>query len=98
MNSKAAQAVRRGQSAQRAEAGVCTIRFRPIYAMTDEALSNSEREAPDVPVHQPPDHEDYKDQPDYATDTDRSALTVVAAAVEPNPAPKENYEQQDDQN
>ena len=41
---------------------------------------------------------DYKDQPDYATDTDGSALTVVAAAVEPKPAPKENHEQQDDQN
>jgi hypothetical protein len=30
MTSKAAQAVRRSQSAQRAEAGVCIIRFRPI--------------------------------------------------------------------
>jgi hypothetical protein len=30
MNSKAAQAVRRSQSARRAEANVCTIHFRPI--------------------------------------------------------------------
>jgi hypothetical protein len=46
MNSKAAQAVRRNQSAQRAEAGVCTIRFRPIYAMTDEALSKLRERGP----------------------------------------------------
>ena len=51
-----------------------------------------------MPVHQPSDHEDDKDQPEYAADSDRSALTVIAAAVEPKPASKENHEQQDDQN
>jgi hypothetical protein len=49
-------------------------------------------------VHQPPDHEDDKDQPEYAADPDRSALTVIAAAIEPKPASKEDYEQHDDQN
>jgi len=51
-----------------------------------------------VPVHEPPDREDDKDQPEYAADPDGSALTVIAAAVEPKPAPEENHEQQDDQN
>jgi len=67
--------------------------------MTSEALSrNSEREAPDVPMHQPPDREDDKDQPDYAADPNGPALTVIAAAVEPKPASKEKHKQQDDQN
>jgi hypothetical protein len=57
-----------------------------------------ERESPDVPVHEPSDREDDKDQPEYAADPDGSALTVIAAAVEPKPAPEENHEQQDDQN
>jgi hypothetical protein len=48
-----------------------------------------------VPVHQPPDREDDKDQPDYAADPNGSALTVIAAAVEPKPAPKEKHEQHD---
>jgi hypothetical protein len=39
-----------------------------------------------VPVHQPPDREDDKDQPEYAADPDGSALTVIAAAVEAKPA------------
>jgi hypothetical protein len=30
-----------------------------------------------VPVHQPPDHEDDKDQTDDAADLDRAALTVI---------------------
>ena len=51
-----------------------------------------------MPVHQPPDREDDKDQPDYAADPNGSALTVIAAAVEPKPASKEKHEQQDDQN
>jgi hypothetical protein len=51
-----------------------------------------------VPVHQPPDREDDKDQPDYAADPNGSALTVIAAAVEPKPTSKEKHEQQDDQN
>ena len=51
-----------------------------------------------MPVHQPPDREDDKDQPEYAADPDGSALTIIAAAVEAKPASKENYEQQDDQN
>ena len=51
-----------------------------------------------MPVHQPPDREDDKDQPEYAADPDGSALTVITAAVEPKPTPKENEEQQDDQN
>jgi hypothetical protein len=44
-----------------------------------------------VPVHQPPDHEGDKDQPEYAADPDRPTLTVIAAAVEPKPASKENH-------
>jgi hypothetical protein len=51
-----------------------------------------------VPMHQPPDREDDKDQPEYAADPNGSALTVITAAVEPKPTPKENEEQQDDQN
>jgi hypothetical protein len=51
-----------------------------------------------VPVHQPPDHEGDKDQPEYAADPDRPTLTVIAAAVEPKPTSKENHEQHDDQN
>jgi hypothetical protein len=51
-----------------------------------------------VPVHQPPDHEGDKDQPEYAADPDRPTLTVIAAAVEPKPASKENHEQHDDKN
>ena len=51
-----------------------------------------------MPVHQPPDREDDKDQPDYAADPNGSTLTVIAAAVEPKPASKEKHEQQDDQN
>ena len=49
-------------------------------------------------MHQPPDHEDDKDQPDDAADPDRAALTVIAAAIEPEPTAKENHEQHDDQN
>ena len=62
------------------------------------SLRSSEREAPNVPVHQPPDREDDKDQSEYAADPDGSALTVIAAAVEPKPASKEDHEQQNDQN
>jgi hypothetical protein len=51
-----------------------------------------------MPVHQPPDHEDDQDQPEYAADPNGPALTVVAAAVVPKPASNENHEQQDDQN
>ena len=51
-----------------------------------------------MPVHQPPDHEDDQDQSEYAADPNRPALTVIAAAVVPKPAPEENHEQQDDQN
>jgi hypothetical protein len=66
--------------------------------MTNEVLSISEIEAPDMPVHQPPNHEDDQDQPEYAADPNRPALTVIATAVVPKPAPEENHEQQDDQN
>jgi hypothetical protein len=66
--------------------------------MTNEVLSSSEIEAPDMPVHQPSDHEDDQDQSEYAADPNRAALTVIAAAVIPKPAPEENHEQQDDQN
>jgi hypothetical protein len=51
-----------------------------------------------MPVHQPSDHEDDQDQSEYAADPNRAALTVIAAAVVPKPAPEENHEQQDDQN
>jgi hypothetical protein len=51
-----------------------------------------------VPVNQPTDHKDDKDSPEYAADPDRSALTVIAAAVKPKPASKYNHEQHDDQN
>jgi hypothetical protein len=51
-----------------------------------------------MPVHQPPNHEDDQHQPEYAADPNRPALTVIAAAVVPKPAPEENHEQQDDQN
>ena len=51
-----------------------------------------------MPVHQPPDHEDDQDQPEYATDPNGPALMVIAAAVVPKPASKKNHEQQDDQN
>ena len=51
-----------------------------------------------MPVHQPSDHEDDQDQSEYAADPNRPALAVIAAAVEPKPASKENHEQQDDQN
>ena len=66
--------------------------------MTNEVLSSSEIEASNVPVHQPPNHEDDQDQPEYAADPNGPALTVIAAAVVPKPAPEENREQQDDQN
>ena len=66
--------------------------------MTNEVLSSSEIEAPDVAVHQPSDHKDDQDQSEYAADPNRPALTVIAAAVIPKPAPEENHEQQDDQN
>ncbi len=49
-------------------------------------------------VDQPSDNEDDEDQPEYAADPDRSALTVIAAAVEPKPAAKEKQQQHDDQN
>jgi hypothetical protein len=49
-------------------------------------------------VHQPPDHKDDKDQPEYAAEPDGPTLTVIAAAVEPKPASKEKHKQQDDQN
>ena len=58
----------------------------------------AEIKAPDVAVHQPPDHEDDQDQSEYAADPNRPALTVIAAAVIPKPAPEENHEEQDDQN
>jgi hypothetical protein len=51
-----------------------------------------------VPVHQPPNHEDDQDQPKYAADPNRPALMVIAAAIVPKPASKEDHEQQDDQN
>ncbi len=51
-----------------------------------------------MPVHQPADREDDKDQAEYAADPDGSALTVIAAAVEPKPTPKEKHKQQDKQN
>ena len=51
-----------------------------------------------MPVHQPPDHEDDKDQPEYAADPDGSALTVITAAVVPKTPSKENHEQHDNQN
>jgi hypothetical protein len=49
-------------------------------------------------MHQPPDHEDDKNQPECAADPDGPALTVIAAAIEPKPASKENHEQHDYQN
>ena len=58
---------------------------------------SSEREAADVPVHQPPDHEDDGDQAEYAADPDGSALTMIAATIKPKPAPEQNEEQDDDQ-
>jgi hypothetical protein len=67
------------------------------FDLSPDYARNSEREAPDVPVHQPPDREDDEDQPEYAADPNGSALTVIAAAVEPKPASKENQEQHDDQ-
>ena len=51
-----------------------------------------------MPVHQPAYHEDDEDQAEYATDPDASALTVIAAAVEPKSTAKENHEQHDKQN
>ena len=51
-----------------------------------------------MPVHQPPDHEDDKDQPEEPADPDWSALTIIAAAVKPKPAAKEKQEQHYDQN
>ena len=70
----------------------------PDYAMPARLFRSSEREAPNVPVHQPPDREDDKDQPEYAANPDGSALTVIATSVKPKPAAKENHEHQDDQN
>jgi hypothetical protein len=49
---------------------------------------SSEIEASDVPVHQPPDHEDDQEQPEYAADPKGPTLTVIAAAVVPKPASK----------
>ena len=51
-----------------------------------------------MPVHQPPDHEDNQGQPEYAADPNGPALTVIAAAVVPKPASKEEEEQHYDQN
>ena len=59
---------------------------------------SSEIEASEVPVHQPPDHEDDQDQPEYAADPKGPTLTVIAAAIVPKSASKEDHEQQDDQN
>ena len=49
-----------------------------------------------MPVHQPSDREDDDDQPDYAADPNGAALTVIAAAIKPKPAPEQNQEQDDD--
>jgi hypothetical protein len=73
-------------------------RSRPAAGAAGPSHIGSEREATDVPVHQPPDHQDDQDQPEYAADPNGPALTVIAAAVVPKPASKENHEQQDDQN
>jgi hypothetical protein len=70
----------------------------PDYAMARRLSRTSEIEAPNVPVHQPPDRQDDKDQPEYAANPDGAALTVIATAVESKPAAKEKHEQQDDQN
>ena len=70
-----------------------------LHARTIEALTDrcSEREAADVPVYQPPNHEDDQDQAEYAADPDGSALAVIAAAVKPKAAPEQNQEQYNDQ-
>ena len=39
-------------------------------------------------MHQPPNYEDNKDQPEYAADPDGSPLTVITPTVEPKPASK----------
>ena len=86
MTSEAVQAARRSQSAQQPTAASDCI-GTPTRA---GSFRSSEGEASNVPMHQPPDREDDKDQPEYAADPDGSALTVIAAAVEPEPASKEN--------
>jgi len=61
--SRSAQLRSRGQST------ICSRRLRD--ATTRLCVSRgSEGEGPDVPVHQPPDHEDDKDQPEEAADPD----------------------------
>jgi hypothetical protein len=66
--------------------------------MASRPLSKLRGRGPEVPGHQPPDHEDNKDLPEYAADPDGPALTIIAAVVEPKPASKENDEQHEDQN
>ena len=63
MTSEAARAARPSQSAQQNGLELACAQFAlpADYAMTSEALSKLEGEAPDVPVHQPPDREDDKD-------------------------------------
>ena len=63
--SEATRAARRSQSGQRTEAGVCTIRSGAIAPSPAKLSRSSEGDAPDLPVHQPPDREDDKDQPEY---------------------------------
>ena len=76
--SEAARAARRSQSTQLNDASVCTIRSARLRHGQARLLSKiSEIEAPEVPVHQPPDHEDDKDQTDDAADPDWAALTVI---------------------
>jgi hypothetical protein len=98
VTSEAAQAARRRERAQERKANVFTIPLLRDYTPPARISRSSEIERPDVPVHQPPDHEDDQDQAEHGTDPNRPALTVIAAAVVPEPASEENHEQQDDQN
>ena len=93
MTSEAARAARRSNLGKGLEL-TCAQSAPALSRPSPAKLSrSSEGDAPDVPVHQPPDREDDKDQPEYAADSDGSALTVIAAAVESESASEENQEQ-----
>jgi hypothetical protein len=87
ITSKAGARAWRSQSVQPTEVDrrtACTRRLSYSHLAISVSL-----EGPDVPIDQPSDHEDDQDQSEQAANAYRSALTIIAAAVEPKPAAKE---------
>jgi hypothetical protein len=64
--------------AQRTGASVRKIRSGPFVPSPAKLSRSSEGNAPDVPVHQPPDREDDKDQPEFAEEHDHIGTATYA--------------------